>query len=155
MGVFVANRVSEIQSSSNINQWHYVSTLTNPADLISRGQNPEQLVNNHLWWFGPAWLRQPQELWPSNNVPQVLSDECRAEMRKTAVTLVVTPNKLDIFNKFSSFLKLQRICAYILRFGHNALKKDPRFSGPLSVFELNQALDVLIRVVQGNHSLQK
>ena len=37
---FVANRVSEIQTKTNIRDWRHVPTHDNPADLISRGQTP-------------------------------------------------------------------------------------------------------------------
>lgn len=34
---FVSNRVSEILKASDISQWKYVNSLSNPADLASRG----------------------------------------------------------------------------------------------------------------------
>ena len=33
--LFVANRMGEIQSSTQPTQWHYVSTDVNPADTVS------------------------------------------------------------------------------------------------------------------------
>ena len=41
---FVANRVAEIQSSSSSNQWRYVSTGNNPADLATRGVTASGLI---------------------------------------------------------------------------------------------------------------
>lgn len=50
--VFVANRVSAIQTLTNIKCWKHVSTTHNPADIISRGCNPKDLLSCKLWWSG-------------------------------------------------------------------------------------------------------
>ena len=50
---FVANRVGEIQMFSDPQQWQHVATEQNPADLVSRGVNVEDLKENALWWNGP------------------------------------------------------------------------------------------------------
>lgn len=54
--VFVANRISQIQQSSNVENWYYVNTKENPADLASRGVLPENLTNSKIWWEGPEFL---------------------------------------------------------------------------------------------------
>lgn len=41
--VFVANRISEIQQFSDISRWSYVNTKENPADVASRGMQPNDL----------------------------------------------------------------------------------------------------------------
>ena len=46
---FVANRIGEIQSQSNPEQWQYVETEENPADLCSRGLSASRLKGNSLW----------------------------------------------------------------------------------------------------------
>lgn len=53
---YVANRVEQIYKVSEINHWYYVASKHNPADCASRGQLPEQLIANELWWKGPEWL---------------------------------------------------------------------------------------------------
>lgn len=52
---FVANRVSEIQETTNKN-WRHVPTAENPADLVSRGMDITGLSTASLWWNGPHWL---------------------------------------------------------------------------------------------------
>ncbi|XP_039303905.1 uncharacterized protein LOC120357484 [Solenopsis invicta] len=54
---FVANRVTEIQKLTDQIEWHHVDSKGNPADIISRGMNPEQLNSCLLWWNGPKWLK--------------------------------------------------------------------------------------------------
>lgn len=46
---FIANRVAEIQSFTNVYDWRYVATHENPADYISRGQTPREFLTNTNW----------------------------------------------------------------------------------------------------------
>ena len=50
----VQNTINRIPFSN----WRYVNTIHNPADLVSRGVSPKELLNNELWWEGPTWLSQ-------------------------------------------------------------------------------------------------
>src|SRR6185503_3988674 len=56
---FVANRVSEIQTLLKHQQWRYVKTTENPADLLTRGISASDLKSSKLWWNGPEWLSSP------------------------------------------------------------------------------------------------
>ena len=47
---FVGNRIAEIQTSTTPNQWRYVPTQENPADIGSRGAVAHELVDNEKWW---------------------------------------------------------------------------------------------------------
>jgi hypothetical protein len=49
--VFVANRVSEIQSQTDSDRWYHVKGEENPADIISLGLLPSQLRNSKLWFM--------------------------------------------------------------------------------------------------------
>jgi hypothetical protein len=59
--IFVANRISEISTLTNPDHWHHVAGVENPADAISRGLSPTELVKSISWWHGPNWLNQ--ETW--------------------------------------------------------------------------------------------
>ncbi|GFX68158.1 DUF1758 domain-containing protein [Trichonephila clavipes] len=50
---FVSNRVAEIQALSKDYHWKHVSSKDNPADLISRGCNVDELLKNEMWFSGP------------------------------------------------------------------------------------------------------
>ena len=63
---FVANRVGEIQTSTNPEQWRYITTSLNPADLLSRGMKTAELIDCNSWWTGPVFLRKPEDVWPTN-----------------------------------------------------------------------------------------
>ncbi|GFV64409.1 integrase catalytic domain-containing protein [Trichonephila clavipes] len=50
---FVGNRVSKIQTLTENFEWKHIPSAQNPADIISRGVNPEELSSLTLWWNGP------------------------------------------------------------------------------------------------------
>jgi hypothetical protein len=50
--IFVANRVAEIQRLTEVDNWHHIGSKNNPADLVSRGVPPENLIDNHFWFHG-------------------------------------------------------------------------------------------------------
>lgn len=61
---FVSNRIHSILESTNVNQWHHVNTISNPADASSRGLNIEKLQHHTLCWQGPSWLKRSAAEWP-------------------------------------------------------------------------------------------
>ena len=62
--VYVANRVCEIQESTNIDDWRYVPTdLNTAADGLSRGSFPDTFLNCP-YFQGPEFLFRSSEHWP-------------------------------------------------------------------------------------------
>ncbi|XP_062556931.1 uncharacterized protein LOC134221760 [Armigeres subalbatus] len=47
--VFVANRVAKIQALTEGCDWRHVAGADNPADLISRGVGPREIIDNSFW----------------------------------------------------------------------------------------------------------
>ena len=54
--VYVANRVRDINLLSSPDDWKYVRTDQNPADLGSRGLDADNLIGNDFWFTGPKFL---------------------------------------------------------------------------------------------------
>ncbi|KAL0147545.1 hypothetical protein M9458_057146, partial [Cirrhinus mrigala] len=52
---FVANRVQKIRNSTSLQQWFYVPTSKNPADMASRGTSVTELLSSN-WLTGPHFL---------------------------------------------------------------------------------------------------
>jgi hypothetical protein len=46
--------------ASNPEQWRYVQTDVNPADLASRGFTASGLMDNYMWWTGPEYLHNSE-----------------------------------------------------------------------------------------------
>ena len=62
---FVVNRVTQIQKEIQVTQWRHVPSQHNPADCLSRGTDPADLLNNCLWYHGPQWLTDETDTWPA------------------------------------------------------------------------------------------
>ncbi|XP_043263812.1 uncharacterized protein LOC122404025 [Colletes gigas] len=140
--VFVANRVSEIQQSTDGGQWRHVPSQDNPADCLSRGVEPSELRYNNNWFSGPQWLRQAEDKWPFNALlPAELPE------RRTVVSLATAAPTIPIINRFSALGRLERTIAYCLRF-HHILKTKQRQTGPLSLDELKLARQRILKSVQ-------
>ncbi|XP_046145641.1 uncharacterized protein LOC123988926 [Osmia bicornis bicornis] len=114
---FVANRVSKIQSLLPKAQWHHVPTNSNPADCATRGLTPSELKIHSIWWSGPSWLKQGEERWPKSNIRIVDSHE--EEKIPKLLSAVSTTDPWDLPTRYSSWSKLLRVTAYILRFTSN------------------------------------
>ena len=52
---YVSNRVGCILKVTSPEQWNYVSTTDNTADIASRAQTPQSLINSN-WFKGPDFL---------------------------------------------------------------------------------------------------
>ncbi|XP_029347204.1 uncharacterized protein LOC100569539 [Acyrthosiphon pisum] len=144
---YVSNRIAQILDLTQPSQWRHVPTTTNPADVISRGCSAESLLSNELWWNGPKWLSQTEDLWPSNNVIHTDLPEVRIVR---PVLVVSQPSECQFEERYSSWSRLNRITAYILRFCHNARTKliSDRLLNSLSVTEISNATTVLLRKMQ-------
>ncbi|XP_055906004.1 uncharacterized protein LOC129941403 [Eupeodes corollae] len=67
---FVSNRVAKIQNFPHFT-WNYIPTSDNPADLVSRGVFPHELIGNKFWFQGPNLLRLSEQDWPKlHNKPE-------------------------------------------------------------------------------------
>ncbi|XP_071653643.1 uncharacterized protein [Temnothorax longispinosus] len=143
---FVRNRVARIQDKIPISAWGHVATELNPADHCSRGLFPRELVANSLWWRGLEWLMD----FESRTEP-TLSEEtlpCEEE-RITALVACDLPHSiLSLLNKFSSWNKICRIIAYLLRFARRSGAKSVPATLAVDQLEAQSALLVVVKLVQ-------
>ena len=51
-----ARQSAQIRELISPFNWHYVPTKLNPADLVTRGLDPQRLAACTLWWQGPEYL---------------------------------------------------------------------------------------------------
>ena len=140
---FVANRIAEIQRHVAPQQWHYVNTKENPADLASRGIMPQELKEQNIWFHGPKWLLE--EFTP----PPVSTMETTEEMKKPKVLHVKSED--SFIDKISSYHRLISVTAFIIRCKRNfqlRKKGEPIITGIFSVQEREEAFQAICAMIQ-------
>ena len=108
----LCGRVSEITSRITANHWRYVHTSCNPADLVSRGIRPSELLQSKLWWNGPPWLSLSPAHWPRR--PDVDRKDSLPDLKPAVLIVQPTPDKFGL--SCSNFTRLCRVTAWIYRF---------------------------------------
>jgi len=141
---FVSHRVGEIQDITSLNEWNHVSTQDNPADLISRGCRPDQIINNELWWEGPHWLNDNSDKWPKSKINLNIGTIPEA---KEKIVLLINPIDENLIKKYSSWNKLLRVFSYCLGFIKICVKKL-KIVGPIQSEELREAEIAVIKITQ-------
>ena len=140
--VFVRNRISTMRDYPV----SHVRTEDNPADIASRGIQPDQLSSCQLWWTGPTWLSEEESRWPVPEFEFRPGDENREtkEMEPfhsipcmTATTDNETPeqkqNEFIEVKKFSQYWRIRRIIAYVLRFLSKCGRNHPSISNKIKL----------------------
>ena len=133
------NRVSTIMEFLPPDRWHHVSGVDNPADCTSRGLFPAELLQHTLWWNRPAWLQQSPTNWPTQlSLPPNDSVE---EEREVSLHVETSQASITPFDRYSSFTRLKRVTAWIVRFVENCRKQNAQIrpDSSLSVGELHKA----------------
>ncbi|GFX70321.1 uncharacterized protein TNCV_2955411 [Trichonephila clavipes] len=144
---FVSNRVAEIQALSKDYHWKHVSSKNNPADLISRGCNVDELLKNEMWFSGPDLQTDEYE----DN--QLFPDPSYRDELKCAVTLSMTEYSSnfydELFNVTNNFIKLIRIFSFIFRFINNIKAKEScNKEKYLTADEVKRSTEFLAKIAQ-------
>lgn len=155
---YVGNRVEIIEGITKRMFWHHIDGKQNPADLVSRGSDPGKLISNKLWWSGPDWLEENFDYLEDHQIRE--SEEYLEELRPST-NLVITTQKWNMFDRYSSATQLIRLIAIWRRYLKNlrdivTAKKEnkpiqPKRSlkeYPLSPSDLNDALLTCAKMVQ-------
>ena len=163
---FVANRLAVIHETTNPNQWRYVNTCLNPADDASRGLQADALFKNKRWLTGSDFLWKTEDQWPSQREISTVSLDDDPEVRRESQafaadsdTEVITLEQ--VFERFSSWLRLKIFIAWTLRYRENLRDavnrrkagKEPQMNeiiNPISVEEIKRAEREIVICVQGS-----
>ncbi|XP_065354778.1 uncharacterized protein LOC135949214 [Calliphora vicina] len=137
---FVANRTSYIVDNLPASNWHHIASKLNPADLATRGISSTDLINNTLWWKGPNMLQN------YTNQPHSVHQISEAVLREEKKTMIATAtshviNDIDLIDRYSSFTRLIRITARILRFMHNCTSRKTNLERKSQLRNLKQRED--------------
>ncbi|XP_054713646.1 uncharacterized protein LOC129223104 [Uloborus diversus] len=148
-GTFVGNRVREICSVTNTNQWSHISSHLNFADLPSRGCLPLQYSKSD-WWSGPVCLKSPKDNWPKSEVKA--SETLVFAERKKGICLnlsaVVESDRVKWYEKFSKFSKMIPVLSWVKRFIKNCQKVTVIREPFLLDSEIKESKIALLALVQ-------
>lgn len=150
--IFVTNRVAKINSLVPDCEWAHVRSINNPADPASRGMFPKELLSCPLHLTGPDFLQHSDNQWPnakSSEADLPTLDQLPEIRNVTQCVHMVLEDygPEDIFRRFSSLSKLQRVLAQCFRFIARA-RKQPVIHGPVTPRELDYVLFTCIRITQ-------
>ena len=123
---FVSNRVSAILEVVQRKDWYHVKTKENPADLLSRGCHPGELVKADEWWFGPKEIRDVDFVAP--NQDHLVPEDTTLDMKKETshcfflnqpVPASDEESPTELFMDLAKTSRLEwhiRVTVYVLRF---------------------------------------
>lgn len=151
--VFVSNRIVKILEKTRPEQWYYVNTHDNPADIVSRGMLPFELKTNDLWFSGPSWLRLPEENWPTKDtmLSGSIEDESTVVIERSSIAMnvITQSDSCDTLLQYcSSYTQLLRYSCWLVRFGEYLRTKDVHRSKYLTPREINAIRMRWVRYVQ-------
>ena len=151
MKVFVANRVTDVREVSSPSSWRRVPGEENPADILSRGVTDPVTLSSTNWFTSASFLSKDEELWPNDEVGDLDGEdpEIRQKSVLFAMCVIDEPTGIDL-NRFSNWLRLKRVVAWIYRFGSNCTtpKKTRKMDKALSLEELTTAEAHIVKEVQ-------
>ena len=83
--VFVANRKKQVRELSDPEEWFYIHTTQNPADLPSRGCSIDTLKDHTLFREGPGFLVTGEKQFLGKMDISSMPEGCRKELPKVAL----------------------------------------------------------------------
>ncbi|XP_032402158.1 uncharacterized protein LOC116709857 [Xiphophorus hellerii] len=142
---FVSNRVQKIRLNSTPQQWRYISSEQNPADIASRGSSAGELISSD-WFKGPQFLWD-KEIPPAAKINMDLPLGDPEVKRAHALNTFKTEKKglADKLTKFSSWYKSTQAVARLIR----CAKRD-KTTGHSTAQERRNAECVILKDVQAN-----
>ena len=134
---FVAHRIAEIQETTSPDEWWWIETKDNPADMTTRCKSPSDLDSHSEWQEGPHYLTKPIEEWPIHKtcVESVTLPD-RISIKLTHATNASLSMINELITKYSSWYKLSIAVAWLRRFVTFMKNKENVSTGHITVTEI-------------------
>lgn len=144
---FVAVRISELLESTAVNNWKWLSTKLNVADEGTKWQKLPEFSSSNRWFRGPEFLWLSESEWPQEKGD---AGSTTTELRSSILHHTINEPLLDPHD-FSTWKRLLRVVAYVIRFAaniHLKIKGQLITVGPLTQKEYCAAERFLYRQLQ-------
>ncbi|XP_073724404.1 uncharacterized protein [Misgurnus anguillicaudatus] len=145
---FVANRVQKIHNSTSLQQWFYVPTSENPADIASRGTSVNELLSS-IWFTGPPFLWEKNVQLPTKET--VVLPVGVPEVRKVQSLSTETVEHTNLSVRLTKFSSWSRAVSAVARLRRYLLKD--KSNTLTTVTERQNAETVIIKDLQ-RHAYQ-
>ncbi|XP_056022195.1 uncharacterized protein LOC130055048 [Ostrea edulis] len=153
--VYVSNRVDMIRQSTSPNQWTYISSEENPADIATRSIAAID-ITQCAWIQGPTFLHDISSAVTSAIDYQLIEPSSDIEVRpliNASKTTCASQNTLGVhrFERFSDPYALLRAIAHLKRlvkYFSNSLEQSKPFGSTLKSHELLEAEIFVLKEVQ-------
>jgi transposase InsO family protein len=152
--VFVALRVGEILDGTEANEWRYVPSKENVADVTTKANKELEVNNSQRWFKGPDFLRKGQEHWPKESPEE--ADETLLEIKSIHhISVADRGFSLIDADRFSSWNRLLRTTARVLKVAQLASERPftvakfvTKISEDLTLNDVAKAKEFLIKKSQ-------
>ena len=157
--VYVSNRVERIRKSSTPEQWYYVPSHRNPADLATRSVDAQNLSSS-MWHHGPTFLHHQEASVNTNTSLASETAEDDPEVRPVVQVLAtqIIPDKplgtsrLSRFSRWETLVSaIGRLLSFVQSHRQKSLEKSSTTEGTKptpSTCLLNRAKFLITQNVQ-------
>ncbi|XP_055585136.1 uncharacterized protein LOC129737987 [Uranotaenia lowii] len=146
---YVACRIGEILTSTNIMEWKWVPSRSNVADEATKWGRGPCFEAESRWLRGPDFLWGSEDSWPEQKWNPANGNE---ELRSSHFHAKKTDEKLIDVHRFHKWERMQRTIAYAFRFGtprsRSETSNEPKSLELLDQKYLRQAETVLLQIIQ-------
>lgn len=147
-GQFEKFRVAEIQDTTKVANWRYISTKYNVADDATK-KNRSTINSEDRWFKGPSFLHEAQEKWPKDKIISNKQIENQQQFEVHTISHVKFEPVIK-FERFSSWKKLVMVVALVMKFIKNIRAKlvNPKSKTPVSCKDLVESENVVFKLIQ-------
>ena len=129
----MANRVQQIRECTVPEQWYYIDGKNHPADDVSRGLSPKDLLQSSRWLQGPSFLWEHHGSWKNldNSKPEPLKLDDKEVKKASSLVMSLMredqmPNLIQRLEYFSSWFRAKRAVAVCLQYKEILLERVHR-----------------------------
>ena len=113
---YVSRRTQVILDHTNVEQWSYVCSVNNPADIATRAHDPHSLISS-CWLKGPSFLQaKDYVLSPQENIVDLPEQLHEKKILKTSTCFVSESIFNSLCSRNANWLKILNAAKIVLKF---------------------------------------
>ncbi|XP_055604694.1 uncharacterized protein LOC129752929 [Uranotaenia lowii] len=140
---FVGFRIGTILQNTRVDEWRWVPTKFNIADILTKWSNESFLAPDSSWFLGPKFLHRDESEWPEQ---PVLTPNTTQELRTFLLHHSFSTGELPIIDvrRISKWAILLRTLCCVFRFLSNCHRK--KLGEPIETVETPEHIKKLVMV---------